>query len=270
MNMDPNKGVLITGLIACLVSAATLYFSYKNNIDSSEKSDTTLSNTEESLQKVKDLEVQNKSLIELNHSLIESNSIQEKQIKELREENFSLYNKLSQQSNLINDNITGGDSYPMLRYNYSKFDDTFSVIADLKGENKISINRIEHKNISKEKIYIEKFPKPSLRITDPKIKHDWQQNYNNAIEAPVLNFPVDLVKGASRDISKDSHWNIDNLIQKDESTFTLEAKIITQYNVFVQTTKLQWIKGPRYPELITTELTIKKNNQIIHSEKNSL
>lgn len=258
MNIDPKIGILIGGVITFIGTAITVYYSYQNNVKSSEKSSKTLSNTEIGLKNDSDLKEQNDNLTKLNSDL-------HLKINHLQEENLDLHRKLEQKSNTIINNLTGGDSYPLLVYSYDRGTEEFSVKAILEGDNPLVISRIDHINLTGEKRYLEKNPPLDPWIVDPRIRNKWSQGLSIAKYAPELKTAT-LLKDNPQEILV--NWDNVFLIHSSHN-YTLEAKIFTQNKLFIQTTALSWYSLQRRPQLVVMETTVSENGEVIYHKKNN-
>ena len=125
--MKPIDFIFLFGILGAICTAFALYYTWRQNRLSSDKTTKTLENTTELLQE--------------NKTLKEQVQIQSSKIDELRSENNELSSKLMDKSLDIFNNLTGGDSYCVLEVFFDAISGkpTFS----LRHEGKIPLKNVQ-------------------------------------------------------------------------------------------------------------------------------
>lgn len=251
MNIDPKIGILIGGVITFIGTAITVYYSYQNNVNSSKKNTQILENTDKTF--------------ENTDKLLSENSNLKQQVSELKDENLILHRQLNGKSDFIINNLTGGESYPLITYSYDPLQNKFSVKASLVGENAISINNIEHINIYGREKFIRENPQKPAFVIDPRHRQEWSKSLIESEYGPKLKSAVRLIQGNSQEILES--WDM-SLLSQNGPQIRLETKIYSQSKIFIQETDLLWLLGLKYPIFIVLETTVFQDGKVLYNKNN--
>lgn len=265
-------GLIIGGFLTIVGGLVTLYFNYLNNQKSDKKADKTLS---VSTQARDEASQSNSSLIVANEKLkilsLENNGLKG-QIMALKDENLQLHRELSSENKAILDNLTGGDSFPIIEFQYSTPNGVLKALGKVVGSNNLIIQEVTTTNVSGESLYKLENQEPLPMNPSPILHGNWKQGLNEAKYSLLKLSPRKLISGFERNLVEE--YQISEF-QKTKNKVTLEIVLVTQSKKFIQKTDLflahGFRGGGRWDDLYTvnTEVFDEKGNTLYKFENSN-
>ncbi|SOE21575.1 hypothetical protein SAMN06298216_2032 [Spirosomataceae bacterium TFI 002] len=245
-------GLIIGGCLTIIGGIITLWYSHSSNLKNDKKTDETLE-----VSKQNNLEASKSNLLldEANISLgklKEENNGLRTQINNLQSENLQLHRELSIENKEILDNLTGGNSFPIIEFTYSTPSRNFEAIGKVMGDNNIIVQDIKVLNISGEKKFRAENQQPLGMNPDRGLHGKWNNGLNNSKYSFLSLRPKLLVAGYSTNLI--DKYNFSELNKTDHKT-SLEIEIVALNGRFTQQTDLLLARGTRgggrWDDLIT-------------------